>query len=152
MDRIRLAKRNIVQYRYYDRASKNIRAGELSPNQWDDVPDDYDKPILHSPFPLRESFVMSLQNITKIMKLKSSSKDISRDVDVGYFWKSGDYSHYSFYRRDVAKVIKTLHHSTLEKEKSSGKLMENQVGIVYSDKKGMEVCVCVCVCVCLLLP
>jgi len=131
--RIRLAKRSIVQNRYYDHTSKEMHNGELLPNNWDDVPSDYDKPILHSPIALRESFVMSIQNITNG---KPVSRGLKRDTDVGYFWKSGDYSHYGFYRRDVAKVVKTLHHSTLDKK--IGKLMENQVQIVYSDEKGME--------------
>ena len=133
MKRIRLAKRSIVQNRYYDHASKEMHMGELSPNQWDDVPSDYDQSILHSPIALRESFVMSIQNITNG---KPVSRGLRRPIDVGYFWKSGDYSHYSFYRRDVAKVVKTLHHSTINKK--TGKLMENQVQIVYSDEKGME--------------
>jgi hypothetical protein len=133
MERIRLAKRSIVQNRYYDHASKEVHMGELSPNQWDDVPSDYDKPILHSPIALRESFVMSIQNVTNG---KPVSRGLRRPIDVGYFWKSGDYSHYSFYRRDIAKVVKTLHHSTINKK--TGKHMENQVQIVYSDEKGME--------------
>jgi hypothetical protein len=133
MKRIRLAKRSIVQNRYYDHASKEMHMGELLPNQWDHVPLDYDKPILHSPIALRESFVMSIHNITKGNMV---SRGLRRPIDVGYFWKSGDYSHYSFYRRDVAKVVKTLHHSTIDKK--TGKLMENQVQIVYSDEKGME--------------
>ena len=112
---------------------KKIHIGQLLPNQWNDVPSNYDKPVLHSPIALRESFVMSIQNITNG---KPISRGTKRPIDVGYFWKSGDYSHYGFYRRDVAKVVKTLHHSTLNKK--TGKRMENQVQIVYSDEKGME--------------
>lgn len=112
---------------------KKIHIGQLLPNQWHDVPSNYDKPVLHSPIALRESFVMSIQNITNG---KPISRGTKRPIDVGYFWKSGDYSHYSFYRRDVAKVVKTLHHSTLNKK--TGKRMVNQVQIVYSDEKGME--------------
>ena len=132
-NRIRLAKRSIIENRYYDHSMKKIHIGQLLPNQWHDVPSNYDKPVLHSPIALRESFVMSIQNITNG---KPISRGTKRPIDVGYFWKSGDYSHYSFYRRDVAKVVKTLHHSTLNKK--TGKRMVNQVQIVYSDEKGME--------------
>jgi hypothetical protein len=134
MKRIRLAKRSIVRNRYYDRTTKEIHVGELSPNQWDDTPSNYDRPVLHSPFPLRESFVMGIHNITGGKPVVN--EDSKRNIDVGYFWKSGDYSHYGFYRRDIAKVVKTLHHSTLEKK--AGSRMENAVGIVYTDVKGME--------------
>mmetsp|Transcript_19777 Transcript_19777/g.40695 ORF Transcript_19777/g.40695 Transcript_19777/m.40695 type:complete len:595 (+) Transcript_19777:221-2005(+) len=134
MTRIRLSKRSIVQNRYYDRASNTIHLGEVSPNQWDDVPSDYDRTILYSPFSLRESFVMSIQNITNGYPV--SMNDSKRTVDVGFFWKSGDYSHYGLYRRDIAKVIKTLHHSSVDK--AAGTLMENAVQISYTDEKGME--------------
>jgi hypothetical protein len=134
MTRIRLAKRSIVQNRYYDRTSKEIHTGELSPNQWDSTPPGYDRPVLQIPFSLRESFVIGLRNITGGEAVMN--EDSKRDVDVGYFWKSGDYSHYGFYRRDIAKVVKTLHHSAIDK--TDGKRMENAVGIVYTEKKEME--------------
>jgi len=135
MNRIRLAKRNIVQNRYYDRATNEIHVGEVSPNQWDDTPSEYDRPILHNPFPLRESFVKSIYNITRGKPVVN--KDSERDIDVGHFWKSGDYSHYSFYRRDIGKVVKTLHGSTMDGK--NGTRMSNGVGIVYNEGevKGM---------------
>ncbi|VEU45120.1 unnamed protein product [Pseudo-nitzschia multistriata] len=132
--RIRLAKRSIVQNRFYDRRNNKVHLGDVSPNQWDGAPSDYSKPILHSPFALRESFVMSIQNITKGKRV--SMNDSKRTVDVGFFWKSGDYSHYGFYRRDIGKVVKTLHHSSINKE--AGTRMENLVQISYTDEKGME--------------
>ena len=134
INRIRLAKRSIVQNRYYDRTTRKMHIGELSPNQWDGTPPDYDRRVLQSPISLRESFVMGIQNITGGNPV--AYKDSKRDVDVGFFWKSGDYSHYGFYRRDIAKVIKTLHHSALDKK--NGKRMENTVGIAYSEEKSME--------------
>eukprot|EP00534_Pseudo-nitzschia_fraudulenta_P007548 CAMPEP_0201147110 /NCGR_PEP_ID=MMETSP0851-20130426/8702_1 /ASSEMBLY_ACC=CAM_ASM_000631 /TAXON_ID=183588 /ORGANISM="Pseudo-nitzschia fraudulenta, Strain WWA7" /LENGTH=591 /DNA_ID=CAMNT_0047422863 /DNA_START=85 /DNA_END=1860 /DNA_ORIENTATION=+ len=133
-NRIRLAKRSIVQNRYYDHETKKIHSGELSPNRWDGVPMDYDRPILQIPFSLRESFVMSIQNITGGIPV--TNEDSKRLVDVGCFWKSGDYSHYGFYRRDIAKVVKTLHHSTLDR--ATGQKMNNLVQISYTDEKGME--------------
>ena len=135
MNRIRLAKRNIVQNRYYDRARMEIHVGELSPNQWDDTPQEYNRPVLHSPFPLRESFVMGIHNITRGKPVVS--KDSERDIDACHFWKSGDYSHYGFYRRDIAKVVKTLHGSTLYDK--AGSTMKSRVGIVYNEgeKEGM---------------
>mmetsp|Transcript_19150 Transcript_19150/g.44370 ORF Transcript_19150/g.44370 Transcript_19150/m.44370 type:complete len:617 (-) Transcript_19150:104-1954(-) len=150
-NRIRLAKRSVVRNRYYDRSAKTIHPGEVAPNAWEGVPEGYDRPILHSPLALRESFVMSLQNITS-GKPTISWKDSKRAMDVGFFWKPGDYSHYSMYRRDIAKVIKTLHHSTLAKkaddssaaddndndDKEPLRRMENLVQISYTDEKGME--------------
>mmetsp|Transcript_4242 Transcript_4242/g.10073 ORF Transcript_4242/g.10073 Transcript_4242/m.10073 type:complete len:571 (-) Transcript_4242:128-1840(-) len=134
-DRIRLAKRGIVQNRYYDRNSKTIHKGEVAPNQWKGTPTIYNQPVLQFPLSLRESFVMGIQNITSGMTIVPTDDRI-RPVDVGYFWKSGDYSHYGFYRRDIAKVVKTLHHSSLNKKK--GTLMENMVEIAYDDAKDME--------------
>ena len=134
-DRIRLAKRSIVQNRYYDRNTKVVHTGEVALNQWERTPATYNQPVLQFPFSLRESFVMGIQNITSGMKIVPTNDRI-RPVDVGYFWKSGDYSHYGFYRRDIAKVVKTLHHSSLNKKK--GTLMENMVEIAYTDAKDME--------------
>eukprot|EP00536_Pseudo-nitzschia_multiseries_P008616 jgi/Psemu1/287921/fgenesh1_pg.221_\ len=154
IETIRLAKRSIVRNRYYDRTLKRIHPGELAPNVWEGAPSSsYDRPILHSPLALRESFVMSLHNITGSSSSSSSStstngkpatvsswKDDKRTIDVGFFWKHGDYSHYGMYRRDIAKVVKTLHHSTISGS-GSGKpdrRMENSVQISYTDEKGME--------------
>jgi len=134
-NRIRLAKRSIVQNRYYDRSTKTIITGNFAPNQWSETPSDYHQPVLQFPFSLRESFVMGIQNITSGFQIVPP-KDKMRPVDVGYFWKSGDYSHYGFYRKDIAKVVKTLHHSSLNKNK--GTVMENTVEIAYDDAKDME--------------
>ena len=135
INRIRLAKRSIVQNRYYDLTNMKIHTGEVAPNQWDETPSDYNQPVLQSSVSLRESFVMGIDNITDGEKFVPT-QDKKRPLDVGYFWKSGDYSHYGFYRRDIAKVVKTLHHSTLNKK--TGRLMENEVGIMYTDEKEME--------------
>ena len=129
-NRIRLAKRSIVQNRYYDFETNQLHLGEVAPNQWQGTPQNYDKPVLHSPMALRESFVMAIQNVTSGESLVPT-KDGMRPIDVGYFWKTGDYSHYGFYRRDIARVIKTLHGVSVDK--ATGRRMQNDVGIVYTD-------------------
>jgi hypothetical protein len=132
--KIRLAKRSIVQDRYYDHTTKQIHLGNVVPNRrrqsHDDDDDNDELPILHSPLVLRESFVNAIYNVTKIGE--SIYKTLKRPIDVGYFWNTGDYSHFSFYRRDVAKVVKTLHHSKITQKKR----MENDVNLAYTDKKG----------------
>eukprot|EP00535_Pseudo-nitzschia_heimii_P001862 CAMPEP_0197175124 /NCGR_PEP_ID=MMETSP1423-20130617/1426_1 /TAXON_ID=476441 /ORGANISM="Pseudo-nitzschia heimii, Strain UNC1101" /LENGTH=567 /DNA_ID=CAMNT_0042624199 /DNA_START=426 /DNA_END=2129 /DNA_ORIENTATION=+ len=134
MNRIRLAKRNIVQNRYYDHSARKINIGELLPNKWDGTPPDYDKSVLQSPFSLRETFVSAIQQIAGGRPV--TDKDSMRPVDVGFFWKSGDYSHYGFYRRDIGKVVKTLHHSPIEKK--SGAVMENTIVMASDSTKTME--------------
>lgn len=133
-NRIRLAKRSIVQNRYYDVENKQVHLGEVAPNQWQGTPENYDRPVLHSPMSLRESFVMGIQNVTGEDAIVPT-KDGLRPIDVGYFWKTGDYSHYGFYRSDIARVVKTLHGVTVDK--ASGRRMQNDVGIAYSDVREM---------------
>lgn len=137
MRRIRLAKRSIVRNRYYDPVTKRIHMGEIIPNRWDGTPLDYDRPILQSPFALRESFAMGIHNITD-GKAVITNRDGMRGTDVGFFWKAGDYSHYGFYRRDIAKVVKKFHHSSLKTPDGKRRMMENRVAIAYSDAKEME--------------
>jgi len=127
-NKVRLAKRSIVQDRFYEHSTKRIHPGKLIPNQWHE-PSFASGPILHSPLVLRETIVTIINNITQGKSIQS----MERPIDVGYFWTSGDYSHFSFYRRDIAKVVKTLHHSKID----DTSVMENQVRLAYSDKKGM---------------
>ncbi len=133
-NRIRLAKRSIVQNRYYDVETNQVYLGQVAPNQWQGTPKNYDKPVLHSPMALRETFVMAIQNITGGETIVPTNDGL-RPIDVGYFWKTGDYSHYGFYRRDIARVVKTLHGVTVDK--TTGRRMQNDVGIAYSDVREM---------------
>lgn len=129
--RVRLAKRSIVQNRYFNFTSQQIHLGEVAPNTWQQSKGANLKPVLHSPFVLREGFAATLSNITA----GNPVLEVDRPMDVGYFWKRGDYSHYGFFRREMAEVVKTLHHS---KTSDNNVIMENQVQIAYSDEKGME--------------
>jgi hypothetical protein len=122
---VRLAKRSIVQGRHYDHDTKAVNLGSVARNQWKQ---DGRAPVMHSPLVVREAFITSTQNVTKGQKVQ----EMDRPMDVGMFWTNGDYSHFGFYRRDTAKVIKTLHHSKITERT----LMENQVGLSYTDIKG----------------
>mmetsp|Transcript_7622 Transcript_7622/g.18814 ORF Transcript_7622/g.18814 Transcript_7622/m.18814 type:complete len:703 (-) Transcript_7622:2417-4525(-) len=124
--RVRLAKRSIVKNRYFNFTSGQIYTGQVVPNSWDQRV----KPVLHSPFALREGFVTTVFNVTQGEKVLEHA----RTIDVGMFWKRGDYSHYGFLRRQSTEVVKTLHHSKV----SEDLILENQVGVAYSDEKGME--------------
>ena len=124
--RVRLAKRGIVENRYFNFTSGQIYTGRVVPNSWDQRV----KPVLHSPFALREGFVTTVFNVTQGKKVLENK----RTIDVGMFWKRGDYSHYGFLRRQASEVVKTLHHSKV----SEDLVLENQVGVAYSDEKGME--------------
>jgi hypothetical protein len=127
--RIRLAKRSIVQGRYYNHHTKKLHLGQiLSPLGWH--PHNMEIPILHSPLFLRESFVNTILATTSGVA-PVNNKKIKRTTDVGFFWNNGDYSHYAFYRRDIAKIIKTLHHSKI----SNNVVMENEVALAYTDIK-----------------
>lgn len=131
--RVRLAKRSIVENRYFNFTSGQIHTGQIIPNSWQEphVGTGQLKPVLHSPFALREGFVSTIFNITQGKKVF----DHKRTIDVGMFWKRGDYSHYGFLRRQTAEVVKTLHHS----KAGENLVLENLVEIAYSDEKGMEV-------------
>ncbi|KAG7357427.1 glycosyl transferase group 1 protein [Nitzschia inconspicua] len=125
--RVRLAKRSIVQGRYYNYDTNEMYLGQIvSPLEWH--PNGEASPILYSPLILRETFVNAILNVTQGIKVEN----MNRSIDVGAFWTNGDYSHYSSYRRDITKVVKTLHHSKI----NSQVLMENEVGLAYTDIKG----------------
>jgi hypothetical protein len=127
--RVRLAKRSIVQGRFYNHDTSEIHLGQiLSPLGWhtnDEIP------ILYSPLILRESFVNAIVNATLGAKVHTTE----RPTDVGFFWNNGDFIHYAFYRRDIAKLVKTLHHSKI----TSKIVMKNEVDLVYTDVKGYNV-------------
>lgn len=131
---VRLAKRSIVQNRYYDPESKEMHPGELVPNPPSATFTPKESYVLHSPMALRESFVMSAHNVSSGVALEK----LERTVDVIFFWKRLDYSHYGFYRREIGEVVKSLHHSKIPSKSKQNVLMETRVGAAYSDQKEME--------------
>lgn len=129
---VRLAKRSIVQNRYYNPGTKQIHPGELVPNP---LPKSYrsdGSTVIHAPLVVRESFVDAVQVLSKGVALEK----LNRPLDVSFFWKRGDFSHYGFYRRRIGAVVKNLHHSTIGQDKSHQ--IEAHVDVSYSDEKGME--------------
>jgi hypothetical protein len=114
---VRLAKRTIVQDRYFDLDEQAIQPGTIVENSHGTV---------HVPLVLREKFMGVIQNIsTNILSVK-------RPIDVAFFWKNGDYSHYGFQRRIMSKVVKTLHHGVLYNHS-----VEAFVGVAANDEEGM---------------
>lgn len=118
-DTFRLAKRNIVKDRYYSNGI--VYPGSIATNEG--TPGG---PTLHAPFIVREKFVESLWEEARD-PLKTN-----RPIDVAYFWKDGDYSHYGLHRKDVSHWLKDIFHRDLKKYK-----LKNFIDIVANDEAGM---------------
>ena len=110
--RIRLARSNIVQHRYWNPSESWIDVGELSPNDGNLLSGG---PILFQPYVVRESFVSSLSNALQSENWTSyddrqgrSPVFIKREKDLAHLWKNSDYSHYSFLRRQVGTIVASL--------------------------------------------
>lgn len=114
--RVRLAKRSIVSNRHYDHLKKTIDPGKVSDNTGH---------VMQAPLVVRERFVAALRNNTREQNPMRST----RRVDVCFFWKPGDYSHYGFWRRDVSKFLERL-------GKSSP--YSTLVDVLANDVEGME--------------
>jgi hypothetical protein len=113
----RLAKRSIVQGRHYN--PTKMDRGTLAENTG--TPGG---PIVHAPLVVREGFVQALfANGTS----KTHPLNTKREVDLAFFWKPGDYSHYGFWRRDAANVVQSF------KERYT-----TLIDIVANDEEGME--------------
>lgn len=125
---VRLVKRNIVEGRHYKK-KKTLDPGRLATNAG--TPGG---PTLHAPLIVREKMVEALWELTGNGKDPSSYKE--RNIDVSFLWDNGDNSHYGFFRRDVAKMVKTMHHSKYDS--SSSKIIEALAQNVHNDEKGME--------------
>jgi hypothetical protein len=136
--RVRFSKRSIVQGRYYNFTTTSVHPGSLLPPLHSNgatttgTGGDSLLPILHSPLVLRESFVVT--QLAVLTNQSTSVLDHHRPIDVTCFWTRGDYSHYGFYRREVAESVKKLHHSTPYDHIK----IEARVQLSYSDKKQME--------------
>eukprot|EP00934_Nitzschia_sp_Nitz4_P004442 Nitzschia sp. Nitz4//scaffold196_size54656//1975//3387//NITZ4_006628-RA/size54656-processed-gene-0.57-mRNA-1//-1//CDS//3329540393//4432//frame0 len=100
-DNTRLAKRSIVEGRYYHPKEKKLHQGRIIPNE-----PIGGGPMLHAPLLLRERFAEAIANHTQVYHIKPLKND--RTKDVCFFWKPADYSHYGFWRRDVSKTISSL--------------------------------------------
>ena len=116
---IRLTKRAVTQNRNYDFDRNRIQSGTFLENK---------NRVLHSPLVLREKFMDAIQNIsTNILQVSE------RPIDVGFFWKNGDFSHYGFYRRKISKTVRALHHTIADGHGS----IDTYVGIAANDEEGM---------------
>jgi Glycosyl transferases group 1 len=98
---MRLAKRSIVVGRYFDRTLKTVHPGQIAPNSGEGS---VSGPVIHTPLVVRERFVAAIFNTTK----QRSPLTHTRDIDVCFFWKPGDYGHYGFWRREVANYVQRL--------------------------------------------
>jgi hypothetical protein len=116
-ENVRLAKRNIVQDRYFDRDEDAMKLGTYVENAHHTI---------HAPLVLREKFFDVIQDIS------TNILNTGRPIDVSFFWKNGDYSHYGFQRRIMSKVVKTLHHGL-----SYNYTVEAFVDVAANDKEGM---------------
>lgn len=111
-DRIRLARSNIVQNRYWDPSESWIDVGALCPNDGNLM---LGGPILFQPYVVRESFVSSISQALQSANWTSSSDSdehspayVKREKDLAHLWKDSDYSHYSFLRRQVSTIVASL--------------------------------------------
>lgn len=121
-DRIRLAKRSIVEGRYYNRDNQTIHEGEVAPNSG---AESSAGPVMQTSFVVRERFVSALHNNTR----ENNPMKSTRRTDVCFFWKEGDYSHYSFWRREVSNFVLQLANSSN---------YTSLVDMVANDEDGME--------------
>lgn len=125
--RIRLAKRSVVANRRYDHKAKKIELGEIALNlgQSDDESSSSNEPAMQASLIVRERFVTALLSNAR----EGNPTKSNRRVDVCFFWKPGDYSHYGFWRRDVSNFVEQFgnatHYTTL-------------VDVVANDEEGMD--------------
>jgi len=120
-----VARRSIVQGRYWNQTQQWIEPGQLLPQVVPVVPAVVvEHPVLHMPYFLREAFVEQLINVTMwgaaagsaaAMWLVEEVVQGPRKTDLSHFWRKGDYSHYSFLRRLVGEKIMSYDHLVPEK-------------------------------------
>jgi hypothetical protein len=112
-ERIRQAKRSIVENRYWDHTLNWVHTGKSIPNHHRHHHNStHPGLLLHAPLVLPESFVFQID------KVKSSLKDGSKELatpefDVAHLWRDGDNSRYGFLRRKVASTIAALNETTV---------------------------------------
>lgn len=101
-ERIRLAKRSLVQERYWNQSNDWVEIGEVPSNIGNTITGG---PVLHAPHALREPFVDLVKR--QVGTTPSAKKLVNRNrkTDVSFFWRKGDNSHYSFLRRLVGYVV-----------------------------------------------
>lgn len=109
-ERIRQARRGIVDERYWDQRLNWVHTGKLIPNHYHNSTGE--GPLLHAPLILPESFVDQIHAATSL--LRDAKKDLpARELDVALFWRDGDNSHYGFLRRKVASTITALNETSV---------------------------------------
>lgn len=109
-ERLRMAKRGIVQDRHWYQTNNWVNVGKLAPNPGQDF---FAGPNLHSPYPVREAFVKEM--LEKVAGRERNPADLEdRSDDVAMFWRSGDNSHYSFLRRRVGSILTKMNGTKTE--------------------------------------
>lgn len=94
--KFRLVKRSVVEGRHYDITTKQVHEGYISPNTGGD-----DGGVGKASLVVREGFIEAMaavRNDKSVLKSK-------RNINVCFFWKPGDNSHYGFWRRDVSHFL-----------------------------------------------
>lgn len=141
---IRLTRRNIVERRHWDRHQQWIEVGDLAPNDGILLSGG---PILHSPHVLRSEFVSLLQEtLAGITNQEDKNKKIvhrKRSKDLIHSWRPDDYSHYSFFRRQVSEIVASLDrvysrsreiHAVVNVSGKVERLEQNMIDAKYVDR------------------
>jgi hypothetical protein len=71
-----------------------------------------DDDIMHIPLVLREKFVDSVKNVTSHYTFEQRRE--GRSINVSFFWKQGDYAHYSLFRKKVAHQVAMIEDSFVD--------------------------------------
>ena len=122
-DKVRLIKRSIVEGRHYESSGK-ADLGHIADNVG--TPGG---PTLHAPLVVREKVIHTIKEDIAAMPMS-----YNQSIDVAFFWNKGEYSHYGFLRRDVAKNIDSIHQSKYDEKNK----IETFVKVVANDEEGME--------------